>query len=311
MNNNKISIIVPVYNVDKYLGECIESIINQTYNNIELILVNDGSEDKSKEICFKYMKNDSRIKYFFQKNKGVSSARNLGIEHSLGKYILFVDADDYLEKNALLVMLKNINDLDLLCFGYNEVYLNKTVSVNLEKKLNNLTEIETKILSDNKIGGFLWNKLFLTKIIKKNNLKFNEKIHFCEDLLFVTEYIKHCKKMRYVNICLYNYRMRMSSASGHYYNKKNTSILLAYEIILKNQSSKKIKEDLQYQYLLNYYKLKDFIDFKINEEILDNEKSIISTRIKSEKAKFFIIKYFRKSYIFLKKVKDLNKKLFK
>ena len=101
MNNELISIIVPIYNTEKYLHECLDSIINQTYANFEVLLVNDGSTDSSGIICQEYVKNDSRFRYFEKENGGVSSARNLGLERSEGVYITFIDSDDWVESNHL------------------------------------------------------------------------------------------------------------------------------------------------------------------------------------------------------------------
>lgn len=319
MQNNlkekKISIIVPVYNAELYLKECVESIINQNYHNIELILINDGSKDNSEKICINYANKDKRIKYIYQNNSGVSSARNAGLEIASGEYILFVDSDDFLEKNAISKLLKNITDVDLLCFGYNEVYIDKSIKVCFEKKINNCKEIEEKILLDNKIGGFLWNKIFKSKIIKNNNLKFNKEIHFCEDLLFVTEYIKYCKKTKYQNECLYNYRMRKNSASGNFFNKKSLSILYVYEILIsKYKDNYKILSDLKYKYIINYYKLKVFIEdvenFKTHNTILAEEKKIMSTRSYKDRNKVFIIKNFNFIFKYYHKKKMKKQKLY-
>ena len=106
--NETISIIIPVYNVEKYLNKCLNSVIEQTYKNIEVILIDDGSTDNSGKICDEYAKNDIRIKIIHQQNGGVSTARNNGLEHATGKYITFVDSDDYIEKEMIETMAKKI-----------------------------------------------------------------------------------------------------------------------------------------------------------------------------------------------------------
>jgi len=123
---NKISIIVPIYNSEKYLKRCIESILKQTYTNIELILINDGSEDKSLEICEEYKKNDERIIIVNKENEGVSVARNIGIEKATGELISFVDADDYLEATFLQELLDIMEkyNVNYVACGYNTVYDN-------------------------------------------------------------------------------------------------------------------------------------------------------------------------------------------
>lgn len=120
MDENLVSIIVPIYNVQSFLNECINSLLKQTYSNIEVLLINDGSTDKSEEICREYCKKDSRLSYFYQSNSGVSSARNKGINYSKGNYILFVDADDYVEPSFVEEMLASlkINEVDCVQCGY-------------------------------------------------------------------------------------------------------------------------------------------------------------------------------------------------
>ena len=112
---DKISVVVPVYNVEKYLRKCIDSIINQTYKNLEIILVDDGSPDKCGEICDEYAKKDNRVKVIHKKNAGVSSARNDGIDNATGEYIIFVDSDDWLEDNAIEIMVDKLNEYDYDC----------------------------------------------------------------------------------------------------------------------------------------------------------------------------------------------------
>ena len=123
--NKLISIIMPVYNAEKYLNRSIESIMNQTYNNIEIILVNDGSTDNSLEICTSYQEKDNRIKLINQANKGVSFARNKGIDEATGDYIMFIDSDDYVEKNMIEDMVSKIteDDIDLVISGIKMDYI--------------------------------------------------------------------------------------------------------------------------------------------------------------------------------------------
>ena len=113
MKKLKISVVVPVFNSEKYLEKCIDSIINQTYKNIEIILINDGSSDKSEEICNSYLKTYKNIKLINQSNSGVSVARNNGLKSSTGDYVLFVDSDDWLEKDMLEIMVKEIDNFDI------------------------------------------------------------------------------------------------------------------------------------------------------------------------------------------------------
>ena len=129
-NNDEdlISIIVPVYNVEKYLEQCLESLLNQTYKNIEIIVVNDGSTDQSLDILNKYSFKDNRIKLYSQKNQGISAARNTALEHINGKYIMFVDSDDWIEINTCETALHELkkNDSDIVMWAYKRDYLNSS-----------------------------------------------------------------------------------------------------------------------------------------------------------------------------------------
>ena len=124
MNNPKISVIVPVYNAEKYLQRCIDSILNQTFPNFELLLIDDGSKDQSGEICDEYAKKDSRVKVFHKENGGVSSARNVGIDNAVGEYICFCDSDDWVEKTWLLSFFERMCDNDMLITSFN-IYENE------------------------------------------------------------------------------------------------------------------------------------------------------------------------------------------
>ena len=125
--NVELSIIVPVYNVEKYLEQCLESLLNQTYKNIEIIVVNDGSTDQSLDILKKYSFKDNRIKLYSQKNQGISAARNTALEHINGKYVMFVDSDDWIEINTCEIALHEMkkNDSDIVMWAYRREYLNK------------------------------------------------------------------------------------------------------------------------------------------------------------------------------------------
>ena len=122
-----ISVIVPIYNVEKYINRCIDSIIEQTYTNLEIILVDDGSTDNSGSICDEYAKKDNRIKVIHKENGGVSSARNVGLDTAIGQYITFVDSDDYIEKKYCEILLKTLKKqkADCVACGYNRIYKNK------------------------------------------------------------------------------------------------------------------------------------------------------------------------------------------
>ena len=217
--NNKISIIVPVYNVEKYLKKSIESILGQTYENFELILINDGSTDKSAEICDAYSKEDKRIKVIHKSNEGVSKARNIGIENSNGNYLCFIDGDDWIESDMLLEMNNIISEfqIDLIVNGIKidniglqgEVY-------SQENKYKECLWRNKKEVSDNIINLFenalinsSCNKIYKADIIKKNNIRFKN-TNIGEDTRFNLEVFRYCNTIKVSNNCYYHY-MRYSN----------------------------------------------------------------------------------------------------
>ena len=190
-----VSIIVPVYNAQKWIPHCIESILAQTYTDFELILVDDGSQDNSGAICDEYAQKDTRVRVFHEKNGGVSSARNVGLSVACGEYIYFVDSDDYIAPNLLEVAVAEMQKgTECVCFNYS------TVSETNIKKTENqmvgyidLRKAEDKeqfiyALLMHHMGWEVWNKLFLKDIIEHNNLRFESRVDYAEDQLFCVCY---------------------------------------------------------------------------------------------------------------------------
>lgn len=210
MMNKKISIIVPMYNAEKNIERCVNSILNQTYCNLEIILINDGSTDKTEEICNNLIKKDNRIKYFYKKNSGVSETRNLGLDKAKGDFISFVDSDDYIEKDMYEIMLNKIDDSEIVICDYFEVNDNKKCNNNTamkEKIFYKLDELISSI-DNQEINRYIntpWNKLIKSKIIKNENIKFSSKISLGEDLLFNLQCMKSAQKIKIINKKLYNF----------------------------------------------------------------------------------------------------------
>lgn len=208
-----ISIIIPIYNCEKYLDECIKSIIAQTYFKIEIILVDDGSTDSSLEICRKYCKKDNRIKIISQKNGGVADARNTGLKHASGKYVLFVDADDYVVKDFVYKMYNTCleDKADIVICGIYKVGKGKKLLVyNGEVTKDNVSFLS---LCTEHIGGYVCNKMFSMHMLKELQLWFNLELQIGEDLLFVCRYYEHCNKVSYISEGLYFYRLNRCSAT--------------------------------------------------------------------------------------------------
>ncbi|NFO13452.1 glycosyltransferase family 2 protein [Clostridium botulinum] len=229
-----ISIIMPVFNAEKYLEKSIQSVLNQTIKNFEFIIVNDNSTDKSENIIEQFVKDDSRIKYIKNVNKGVSNARNLGIELSKGEYITFIDADDYIYSNALEQMylyIKKENN-DVCMAGYIEESLNKKKKFELpykDGKILNNSEVKLNIIpkmiaitkddtDKNLIMGSVWRLLIRRNIIEKNNIKFNSKVYLAEDLLFCIEVFSKANSVIIMKECYYNY-MRYGNTVLERYRK--------------------------------------------------------------------------------------------
>ena len=193
-----ISIIVPVYNVEKYLQRCIESILAQTFADFELLLIDDGSKDKSGDICDEYAATDCRIRVFHKENGGVSSARNLGIEHTKGEWITFIDSDDWVEPDYLA----NFSMDSDLCVQGNIVNDNKYC---YEPKLF-IQDIAANYLLNHYVYG-PYCKLFKANIIHSNNVSFDQTLAFGEDILFCINYAMNCSSMQVVCKAGYHYEM--------------------------------------------------------------------------------------------------------
>ena len=204
----EFSVIIPVYNVEKYLARCIESITSQIYTDFELILINDGSSDDSGNICNKYAKKDSRIRVIHQKNKGVSAARNIGIKSANGKYIVFVDSDDVVEKDYLSSMAEVDSEVDLVICGIkqvipgNEPYARKQYE---KKQVLDITKRAVLEMILNDANSSSVSKRFKKCIIEERNIYFDERLDLGEDGCFVTEYVGNCKGMQYLDVSAYRY----------------------------------------------------------------------------------------------------------
>lgn len=200
-----ISIIVPVYNAEKYLDRCLTNLVGQTYKDIEIILINDGSKDKSLEIGQKWAQKDARIRIIDQANSGVSAARNAGIKAAKGEYIMFCDADDWYELNTCEVVANKIEDFD--CLAFNLKYHGKDFNYeNLPEQIINLKNQKDKILNGYKKGIFfmpVWNKAYKAKIIK--NILFDTNYFMSEDWLFNIEVFKNINEIKIIDDVLYNY----------------------------------------------------------------------------------------------------------
>ena len=246
----KISVIVPVYNVEKYLSRCIDSILAQTFMDFELILIDDGSSDNCGKICDEYAEKDGRIKVIHKRNGGVSQSRNCGLELSTGDYIAFVDSDDYIKEDCFEVLYHNMVDYgyDCVSIGFSIVDSNyqekKTILHNpVEYLLNNEEEIIDHITNYvllGKTGWEIWARLFRADIIKKNNLIMCETCaNYAEDLGFYLAYLLYCKRIRNLNYV------------GYYYYLRDNSMMRSSKNNVKLNAMNEVSK-CYYQYIIKY-----------------------------------------------------------
>lgn len=218
-----VSIIVPVFNTGQYLSQCIESILSQSYCSFELLLIDDGSTDESGAICDEYAKKDSRIRVFHKENGGVSSARNLGLDHASGEWIYFVDSDDQVLPGGLQTMVDCIsNDVDIVLAGYKRYDETGHVVYEIDERVVCLMDkqesLSTLYARHGKYYDYLTYgciRLLRNKIIQKHNLRFDIEISNKEDTLFLTQYICQSNgRTRFTTTPVYRYNLRNDSAMG-------------------------------------------------------------------------------------------------
>lgn len=222
MNPPLLSIIIPCYNAEKTIEKCITSILNQSFENWELILVDDGSVDNTSSIAKILMGFDNRVSYYYQKNSGPSIARNNGIKYSKGIYLNFIDADDWVSTDYLEKLVEPLlrTETDLVCAGYYEVNPKFPKGIKLhdfkEEKHNQIiTKIAFQTNLFNGVGGVLWSKLFKKEIFVKNNIQLHPALRFSEDLVAVLEYSRYIKNVYILPDHIYFYnRVHDSGLSG-------------------------------------------------------------------------------------------------
>lgn len=312
----EISIIVPVYNTKQFLKRCIDSLLNQT-QKVEIVLVDDGSDDGSEILCDEYDKNYDNIKVIHKKNGGVSAARNDGLKAADGKYIGFVDSDDWVEADmfeTLFSVMKDTNS-DLSACGVFHETEDKTIS---EENTGNIwitdrASCYKEILGSNELRGYLCNKLFKKDLIAE---MIDETLSQCEDLLFVANYLKNIKFCAYIQKPMYHYRRR-SGAGDFGYSRRSLTLMDAYEKILQIYE----KEAPEYADIVRQNCLKIYLNFrsrslilrdksveikeKIKNGIKKHMKSVIVSNKVSLKEKFNIVL----TYLFPKTILRLKKKM--
>lgn len=227
MSNISISVLMPVYNSEKFLLETVQAVINQSYIDWELILVDDGSTDNSKEICTKLMNDDKRIKYIFQENLGVSHTRNVALENAKGKYIVFVDSDDLIHEDYLKILINSIekSNSDVSVCNFIERKISNTGKIEditrefYPKEVMEMSEMKDYIMDFGNSGLLnpLWNKIYKREIIENNNITFDEKVETGEDFIFNLQYFRKVKKISFIKDSLYYYIRRNNNSITYKY----------------------------------------------------------------------------------------------
>lgn len=258
---SKISIIVPIYQTEKYINFCLDSILAQTFTDWECILVDDGSYDKSGAICDKYAINDPRFRVIHKKNEGVSSARNAALEVAKSPWITFADSDDVLHPDTFSTCIEIVenNHLDFLQFSYT-----KRISEFGDKNGN-----KTNVLNKNEIfkyrnfSGNVWQVIFNSEIIKSNNLRFDPKMKLGEDQLFVYEFMQYANRFKIIDNILYYYR---DNPDGAMHNEKTNDMLyLCYKFTY-----------FKHKYPNMYFKIDETVLTYIERLILRGENNHLS-----------------------------------
>ncbi|MDP3444388.1 MAG: glycosyltransferase family 2 protein, partial [Ignavibacteria bacterium] len=257
INKPKISVIIPVYNTERYLPKCVESILAQTFNNFELLLIDDGSSDNSGRICDKYAQEDSRIRVFHKTNGGVSSARNLGIDNAKGDYICFVDSDDFVLANYLKDLIEHClpGEIGIVIQGYNRYNLHGKL-IRIHKYPNELLKAGRFYLafSDYKIfwSGGPVAKIFVTNVLNEKRIRFDSNIQLGEDLIFLLEYLKFADYIKLSESVNYQYMLNSFSSLSCRYSSFDTE-LFCYKRYLTVLYDCKIAFSIDEKYLVDAY----------------------------------------------------------
>ena len=284
--SKKISIIIPIFNAEKYLRECLDSVIDQTYKNIEIICVNDGSTDCSLDICREYQSRDERIQIIDKENGGVSSARNAALEVMTGEFVAFLDSDDCFKTNTVEKAINAFDeDIDAVFFRIDTSTID-TGSLHAftanEEILGNSEDAMLVTLEKYAYGTMICNKVFRTRVVKKNNsvVQFNTSLKCGEDEVWIFEVLHNCRKIKFLPDELYYWRVNTESAYREKtINDVNIDDLSAQVYLLKSN-------------LCIGQKVKNFVMLTLNKKIFE----------------YMVRAYTQKNIQYYKKICDFNKK---
>ena len=225
MDNIKVSVIIPVYNSEKYLKQCLDSVVNQTLKNIEIIVVNDGSTDNSLQIIQEYVNKYSNVKLINKQNEGCYKARNIGLEVADGEYIAFLDSDDYIESNMyekLYLKAKQTN-ADIVSSNYYISQDDKLKLVDFSSSVALLEKSNNKVIGAKNIilDAIIWSRIFKKQMLFEKNIKFHSDIYMADDAFFHIITMLNAEKIVYISDILYTYRISRKDSITSSYNERN------------------------------------------------------------------------------------------
>lgn len=295
------SIIIPAYNAEEYIERCLDSVVNQLYDNYEIIVINDGSTDNTAEVIErKYLKSGSErnIKLFTIKNAGVSNARNVGLREAKGEYVIFLDSDDWIQPESLITLYQNIisSNCDILILNYLINWgggkIKKSSFIKKEEIIS--SECAINYFVSGKISNSPWDKVFRRSIVFDNNLKFPKDIKMGEDAVFVAQFLLYAKKIRLIDMAIVNYMQNTAGVTKSPNVQHLYQLDLALQLIVDSYSSKVDSNKLQLFYLCQMTNLARHIE---NSALIEpGLYSKIMNNYKMLRCEFFLsLRYIRMS----------------
>lgn len=281
MKEPEISVIVPVYNAERWLRRCVDSILNQTFADFELLLVDDGSTDASGAICDEYVASDPRVHVFHKPNGGVSSARNVGLDNAQGEWISFIDADDWIYPDMLQILSKASVDNEIVFFSVTEFFDDGTKVEYIAKECQTYiakgAQQSILYLKNNEAHypffGFTWSKLFRRDIIEQNNIRFIDGFAFYEDEIFTDEYCKNVNRLRILSSPLYYYRRSSEGLTGM--RRKPEEMLILSKKVLKSYHAYTYEPLKVYELERSFSFLKEAIDKDEEMQFYDEARILL------------------------------------
>lgn len=317
MHIPKVSIIVPIYNVERYLDRCLNSLQNQTLQDIEIILVDDGSPDNCPKLCDKYAKKDNRIKVIHKMNNGLGYARNSGIEIAIGEYIAFVDSDDYVEKNMYEILYNSSkkSGADITLCGYKRInnkkisYCNDVKDIQIKHNNECISVLKGMIGLSDKTQHYdfaVWHGLYSNKLIQKNNVRFcSERDYISEDIIFHLSIVPLCKNICIIPDCLYCYCLNENTLTTKYKPGRLSANLKLCKYIfdyINNGKNNCLKENIQdnIDYLLIDKTISNLsYEVKYNRKCLSALKEIVNNELVRETIDRYPIRLLSKKQFYL------------